>query len=357
MIIEVPQPPDAFGDAADYMKASWRLGYHDGYAEIQPRIGEATLAALTVEIWDHENQLGIAKSKEDRAREELRRATDDLVPSYGHSKIAAPAWIVIIIYILFGIGAAFAEYELAGLTIAEALGHVDKESIEPFQRFIVFALAFNLVAIPFSFKLLVDAIEQQKLKAWRSLIVTAMAILCCTLCASSLYEAAELREAVGKEVAILQENGGTLKIGNLTDAQVADLKGNSSELEKSSGLTFRLLSLAIPCFSAVCFLTAFHQARDYQKHNLAVEKILILQAELPPTTDARVKLEDAISVGLRYRKKAEENKADFLEVENRAFVVFRHGYKTGQIQRLVDDGKERLYTRLVAKLNQGRYSL
>ena len=350
--INIPPPPSALQEANEYMRASWTLGFHDGLNEISPSAGEAVLQALTVGVWDHASRLGVVKAKEDRLLREQERATADLIPTFGNHPIGKGPWIVIAAYFLFGIFAFVPEFFLNANTVGQAGAIASGDFLEQLQNYTLPALALIITLLSCSLKLVSDALDMCRKRAWRPVAILLLTCFCFAVAAKAAWNIAELRGMVAIQESMTYAAKSTNGDSD-NPTTTANLATAAQNVANGAGTAFSWLTKAMFLFSATCFIVALHQLRDYSKHKRALQNLDAIDEELPGITDERATLESAVETERKYKTSVSGDANGLSMVDKRAVFMYRHGFDAGRATLLEHHGQDRLYARLLVKLNKG----
>jgi len=352
---------EPFVDAEEYLKASWRLGYQDGFAEIDPVVGEQTLLAMTAESWDHQTRLEVASMKEDRLKALQESAEDDLIPGSGREPTSRGHWIMITIYVLLTLLALITDALLAGTTVGQVIGGKQfNDLVRRLQLWTSVSLALNICTAGFSLKLLYESIRlfRPQRRHWRSWVPLPAVVLCLVLSFVSIVWAARLRSAVSqvsRDPELDQSQSISDSIDTVdTSAKSKDEDAKIAEVAKSSGNTFYWLTLALPCLTGACAIVVAHSREASRRHNAAVRTLKDLTESIPAAVEQRSKLEKQFGQGNGGTGDGFDGVRKMMRPEMRCISMYRHGYSVGGSELAKSLGKEPAFQRALRRLKEGR---
>jgi hypothetical protein len=350
--------PCPFANSSKQIQLCWALGYHDAVNGIDPKTGQDALVSFAINaqdnLADREGELAASTTRLEQLTTSKSEANDQLLPTFAQHSVGFWPYFMVAVYLILAAIAVLAEFPLSGLTVGGSLQIATPEQMRAFQTLTVWALALMLCLVGFSIKLIVDVFDHRKGHRWLEI---AFAVLVLGLSVTCIVCVAELRRSMGREQISERQSAAADKSTNRSDIETRhqlDLEFSKAQKDVSdwAASTFMWVTIALPCFSAVCLVVALHQIRNYRKHNRAVKTLDGISLPLDTEAESQARLKWTIQADSDHLKQLEVDDPLAANFEKWAVAVYCHGFETGQAARLRQLDKEPLYARLLTRLNR-----
>lgn len=353
--------PNPFEDTTPEVRASWKLGYHDGTLEVPPEVGQAALVAFAVGDHEHalkglreklaadEGQLEKSKRRLQLLEKENEREQKLILPAFGRQLIGYAAWLTAVFYLVLAAIAVAAEFPLSRMTVDEAMGTANTASLaqmSAIRDYSIWAIAIVLCLIGFSLKPLFDVLDRGKGHfIWEVALVGASLIPC----VAAIYGVAQLREAISSpSITVAAQGDQQNQSGNQGGANgLVQANRAADEIRKWTAFTFKWVTVALPLFSAMCLIVSLHQIHNFRRHNHAARALNQNDEENASLDQALGQLQYAIQHEQKQLEVVSGQDPYHSDFQNRSLAAYNHGRATGAAK--VNQGLS-IYDQLKAKV-------